>query len=46
MGVGGGVLILFLVPCAGEGAAPKMRNVGGIAQTLSIHVPARARRLV
>ena len=44
MGVGGGVLTPFLVPCAGECAAPKMRNVGGIAQTLSIHAPARARQ--
>ena len=44
MGVGGGVLTPFLVPCADEGAAPKMRNIGGIAQTLSIHVPARARQ--
>lgn len=43
MGMGGGVLTLFLVPCADEGAAPKMHNVGGIAQTLSIHAPARAR---
>lgn len=42
MGVGGGVLILFLVPCAGEGATA-IQQLFKRSVVLSIHAPARAR---
>ena len=42
MGVGGGVLTSFLVPCAGEGATA-IQQLFKRSVVLSIHAPARAR---